>query len=104
MKQKISLAQALIHDPDTLILDEPTSGLDPLAKSDLRDFLKSLKDKGKTIFFSSHELSEVELLCDSVVMIDQGRILVSGATQEVVSHAGQNLEKLFVQLIKGKKE
>ena len=103
MAQKMSLAQALIHDPETLILDEPTSGLDPIARNDLRDLLKDLKAGGKTIFFSSHELSEVELLCDTVAMIKDGKILLSGPTREVTSAARENLEKLFVQIIRGDK-
>ena len=101
MAQKLSLAHTLLHDPQTLILDEPTSGLDPIARSDLRELLKELKARGKTIFFSSHELSEVELLCDSVAMLRAGRIVLAGPTHEVVSHADQNLEKLFVKLMKG---
>lgn len=100
MAQKLSLAQALIHDPETLILDEPTSGLDPLARADLRELLTDLKKKGKTLFFSSHELSEVELLCDGVALIRAGRIAVQGPIKDVLSHSEQNLEKLFVKLIR----
>ncbi len=100
MAQKLSLAHALLHDPQTLILDEPTSGLDPIARNDLRELLKELKGRGKTIFFSSHELSEVELLCDSVAMVRGGRVLLSGPTREVVSGEDQNLEKLFIHLMK----
>ncbi len=101
MAQKISLAQALINDPETLILDEPTSGLDPLARMDLRNILKSLKQKGKTVFFSSHELSEVELLCDSIAIIKSGRLLKSGSLKEVLGGCSENLERFFIEAIKG---
>lgn len=104
MAQKLSLAQALLHDPRTLILDEPTSGLDPLAKNDLRELLKELKSRGKTVFFSSHELSEVELLCDSVALLRAGRIVTQGPAREIAAHADQNLEKLFVRLIREEKK
>lgn len=100
MTQKVSLAQALIHDPKTLILDEPTSGLDPLSRSDLRDLLLELKKNGKTVFFSSHELSEVELLCDGVAMLKAGKIVLSGPVHQVISGSENNLEKLFVKLMR----
>ena len=101
MTQKISLAQALIHEPETLILDEPTSGLDPIARMDLRKILKDLKNEGKTIFFSSHELSEVELLCDSIAILKAGRLVKSGSLQEVLGSSDQHLESFFIQTIKG---
>ena len=105
MTQKLSLAQALINDPETLILDEPTSGLDPLARLALRDILTELKRKGKTIFFSSHELSEVELLCDSIAIIKSGALVTSGTLGEVLDKykkgKNQNLERFFLEAIKG---
>ncbi len=101
MAQKLSLAQALIHDPETLILDEPTTGLDPLAKTKLRDLLIDQKKKGKTIFFSSHELSEVELLCDSMAMIREGKIVAQGAMSDVLKGSGESLEKFFVKMMTG---
>ncbi len=101
MMQKISLAQALINDPDTLILDEPTSGLDPLAKLNLREILVRLRGQGKTLFFSSHELSEVALLSDSVAILVGGKVLVSGPRKEVVGDGERNLERLFIQLVQG---
>ncbi len=101
MAQRVSLAQALIQDPETLILDEPTTGLDPLAKMQLRTILADLKNKGKTIFFSSHELSEVELLCDSVVIIRSGKMLCSGALKEVLGGQGSHsLEQFFLEVMK----
>ncbi|MBP9733630.1 MAG: ABC transporter ATP-binding protein [Candidatus Omnitrophica bacterium] len=103
MMQKISLAQALINDPDTLILDEPTSGLDPLAKLNLRSILIRLREQGKTLFFSSHELSEVVLLCDSMAILVGGRVMAEGPLKDVVGDSERNLERLFVQLVQGEK-
>lgn len=101
MVQKVSLAQALIQDPKILILDEPTTGLDPLAKMQLRGILSDLKKEGKTIFFSSHELSEVELLCDTMVIIQAGRTLRSGALKEVLGAQGsRSLEQFFLEVVK----
>ncbi len=101
MTQKVSLAQALINEPDTLILDEPTSGLDPLARLDLRSILEDLKKQGKTIFFSSHELSEVELLCDSIAMVKSGRLVKSGPVRDVLGSAQEkNLERFFLETIR----
>jgi ABC-2 type transport system ATP-binding protein len=74
MLQRIGIAQAILGNPDLLILDEVTSGLDPIGRRDLRDVLKSFKERGKTMFFSSHELGEVALLCDRVIIIDAGRV------------------------------
>lgn len=101
--QKIGLAQALLNEPDTLILDEPMSGLDPISRLGLRAILSDLKAEGKTIFFSSHELSEVELLCDTVAIIRSGRILRQGTLKEVLRQAGENLERFFVETVKGEK-
>ena len=102
MTQKVSLAQALVNDPDTLILDEPTSGLDPLARMDLRKILTDLRSEGKTLFFSSHELSEVELLCDSIAILKSGKIIKSGPLHEVLEgDKNQNLERFFLKTIKG---
>lgn len=76
MLQRVGIAQAIMGDPDLLILDEVTSGLDPVARYDVRRILMDFKAKGKTVFFSSHELSEVTMLCDRVILIDEGRVLV----------------------------
>ncbi len=102
MAQKASLAQALINNPETLILDEPTAGLDPLARMDLRKILADLKEEGKTLFFSSHELSEVELLCDSIAIIKSGKIIKSGSLHEVLEgEKDQNLERFFLKTVRG---
>ncbi len=79
MLQRIGLAQALINQPDLLILDELVSGLDPVGVRDLRDLLRRLKDAGTSIFLNSHQLADVEALCDRVAIINQGRILKIGS-------------------------
>lgn len=78
MKQRIGLALAMIHDPATLILDEPMSGLDPIGRNLLKNIILDLKARGKTIFFSTHILNDVETMCDRIGMIHQGRMLYCG--------------------------
>lgn len=78
MQQRVSLARVLVHDPDLLLLDEPASGLDPRARIELMEILRELRRMGKTIFISSHILSELAELCDSVTIIDRGHIRFSG--------------------------
>jgi ABC-2 type transport system ATP-binding protein len=84
MQQRLGIAQAIIADPELLILDELSSGLDPVGRCDLREVLLDLKRRGRTIFFSSHELTEVETLCDRVVMIDRGRIVTRATVAELM--------------------
>jgi ABC-2 type transport system ATP-binding protein len=84
MRQRIGLAQALLSDPDILILDEPTTGLDPLARKQMRDILANLRDEGKTLMISSHELQEVELISDRVGIIYQGVMQVQGTLDELL--------------------
>ena len=79
MQQRVSLARVLVNDPDLLLLDEPASGLDPRARSELMEILRELRRLGKTIFISSHILSELAELCDSVTIIDRGTIKYSGS-------------------------
>jgi len=76
MKQRLTLAQALLHDPAILILDEPTSGLDPRGMYEVREMIRNLKERGKTVFMSSHLLSEVQEVCDTVALINKGRLIV----------------------------
>ncbi|WP_373484152.1 ABC transporter ATP-binding protein [Acetobacterium sp.] len=86
MKQRIGLAQALIHQPDLLILDEPTNGLDPQGIHEFREIVKSLaKDKGISVLISSHLISEVQLMCDRVCIINQGMLVRDGAVTEMLS-------------------
>ncbi|MCA9925448.1 MAG: ABC transporter ATP-binding protein, partial [Anaerolineales bacterium] len=78
MKQRLCLARTLAHDPEVLILDEPASGLDPRARIEIRELLRELKNMGKTIFFSSHILSEVADVCTSIAILEAGNLVVSG--------------------------
>ncbi|MCX7049097.1 MAG: ABC transporter ATP-binding protein [Candidatus Sumerlaeota bacterium] len=89
MQQRLGIAQALIADPDLFIFDELSAGLDPLGRYDLRGVLLDLKRRGKTIFFSSHELNEVESLCDRVIMIHQGRKIAESAVTDLVEPLSQ---------------
>lgn len=98
--QRVGLAQVLMNDPDTLVLDEPTSGLDPLGRLELHRILNDLKKKGKTVFFSSHELSEVELLCDSIAILKDGRIVRRGALEQVLGGREGHLERFFLEVMK----
>lgn len=99
MQQRIGLAQALINDPDLLILDEPTSGLDPIGRMKVREIIERLKDQGKTVFFSSHELGEVETVCDRVAILNRGKLVESGGVHELVEKHGMNLERIFLKII-----
>lgn len=83
MRQRIKLAQALVHDPPVLLLDEPLSGIDPGGRKDINELLAKLADAGKTILVSSHILVEIEQLADTVLMIARGRILASGTLGEI---------------------
>ena len=86
MQQRVGLARVLVNDPDLLLLDEPASGLDPRARIELMEILRALRQMGKTIFISSHILSELAELCDSVTIIDRGQIRYSGAMRELLEH------------------
>ena len=90
MLQRVGIAQALINDPDLLFLDEPTSGLDPIAHKDIQDLIVSLKEQGKTVFLSSHQLSDVETVCDRVAIINRGKLVKLG-TMEDLLHAGRTV-------------
>jgi ABC-2 type transport system ATP-binding protein len=84
MLQRIGMAQALINDPDVLFLDEPMSGLDPLGRYQIREIIESLKQQGKTIFFNSHVLSDVERVCDKVAILDKGELICQGTIHELL--------------------
>ncbi len=90
MLQRIGLAQALVNDPELLILDEPTSALDPIARVIIRELLLRLKSEGKTVFLSSHLLSEVELVCDRVGVMHRGRLARLGRTSELLHSREQS--------------
>lgn len=85
MLQRIGLAQALIHDPELIVLDEPMSGLDPVGRKQVRDLILSLKDQGKTVFFSTHIIPDVEMICDRVAIVVKGKLLAEGRVDELVN-------------------
>ncbi|MBW4665816.1 MAG: ABC transporter ATP-binding protein [Chroococcus sp. CMT-3BRIN-NPC107] len=87
MLQRVGMAQALINDPELVFLDEPMSGLDPLGRYQMRNIILSLKQQGKTIFFNSHILSEVEQICDRVAILAQGQLICSGSIDEILGNA-----------------
>lgn len=87
MLQRVGMAQALINDPQLVFLDEPMSGLDPLGRYQMRNIILSLKQQGKTIFFNSHILSEVEQICDRVAILAQGQLICSGSIDELLGTA-----------------
>ncbi|MEM7261856.1 MAG: ABC transporter ATP-binding protein, partial [Planctomycetota bacterium] len=89
MQQRVSLARVLVNDPDLLLLDEPASGLDPRARIELMEILRALRAMGKTVFISSHILSELADLCDSVTIIDRGTIRYSGAMDDLLVRRGE---------------
>lgn len=103
MLQRVGIAQALLHDPDLFILDEPFTGLDPLAKIHFRDLILKLKKRGKTVFFSSHELSEAELICDRVAILKEGSSVYDGPVTEIAGDGKSNLERIFLHVLKDKK-
>jgi ABC-2 type transport system ATP-binding protein len=88
MKQRVSLARAVIHDPPVLILDEPAAGLDPRARVELRELLKTLADQGKAILISSHILTELAEICTGAAIIEQGRLLGAGNLDELAGGVG----------------
>lgn len=98
MLQRVGIAQALLSDPELLILDEVSSGLDPIGRRDLRMLLQEEKSKGVTIFFSSHSLSEVEMLCDRIIILNRGKLVAERLISEI-SGKVDSLEDYFVTLV-----
>jgi len=102
MLQRVGLAQALINDPDLILLDEPMSGLDPLGRYQIREIILSLKQEGKTIFFNSHVLTDVERICDRLAILAAGEILCIGSLKELLGDYDNSLEDFFISQIKPK--
>jgi sodium transport system ATP-binding protein len=101
MKQKVSICRTMIHDPQVLIFDEPTSGLDVISAENIIGLIKSCKDEGKTIIFSSHIMSEVDLLCDDLAIIHKGNICHQGSMKEFRDQmVADNLTAEFIRIIK----
>jgi ABC-2 type transport system ATP-binding protein len=95
MMQRVGMAQAILHDPKVVILDEPMSGLDPVGRREVRDIILELKRDGKTVMFSTHILSDAEMLCDRVGVIVGGRLRGIGAPEQLVDMKTQGMEILF---------
>jgi len=94
MLQRVGIAQALVNDPELVILDEPMSGLDPIGRHMVRQMILRLKDAGKTIFFSTHILSDAEVLCDRVAMLRDGRVVTAGRLDEILAPDVAHMEVL----------
>jgi len=102
MKQKVSIARTLIHDPAIIIFDEPTIGLDVIAARALLAFIRECKKQGRTIIYSTHVMSEVEKLCDVVGIVHSGKLLAEGTVSELCSKFGEtNIEEVFVKVVGG---
>lgn len=100
MKQKTSIARTLVHDPPVMIFDEPTSGLDVMAARTIIDFIRECRDRGKTVIFSTHIMTEVEKLCDVIGIIHGGKLLAEGTLAELrEKYAENDLEEIFVKII-----
>jgi ABC-2 type transport system ATP-binding protein len=95
MLQRVGLAQAILHDPQVVVLDEPMSGLDPLGRREVRDIILELKKEGRTVLFSTHILSDAEMLCDRVGVIVGGKLRGVGTPGEMVGIQAQGMEILF---------
>ncbi len=103
MQQKVAIAGALIHNPNVLFMDEPTVGLDPRSARIVKDLLIERRNRGQTVFFSSHILEIVEAMCDRVIIINKGRIIAEGTVDELRSRGqeGGSLEDIFLQVTGG---
>jgi len=100
MKQKTSIARTLVHDPQVMIFDEPTIGLDIMTARTIIDFIRECRQRGKTVIFSTHVMSEVEKLCDVIGIIHSGKLLTEGSLAALRSRYGENdLEEIFVKIV-----
>lgn len=102
MKQKVSIARSIVHSPSVMLLDEPSTGLDVRATRVIHQFIRKCKEEGKTILFSSHSMSEVEKLCDRIVIIHKGKLIEEGTIAQLKEkYTNDDLEEVFVSLIGG---
>ena len=102
MKQKVSIARTLVHDPPVMIFDEPTVGLDVMTARSIVQFIRECRQKGKTVILSTHVMSEAEKLCDRIGIIDRGRLLVDGTLADLRTQFGAtDLEDIFVRAVEG---
>ncbi len=93
-QQKIQFVASIVHDPDVLIMDEPFSGLDPVNSSILREAFLEMRDRGKTIIFSTHQMETVEALCEAIVIVDRGRVVIGGPVREVKRASGRQVVRI----------
>jgi len=99
MKQKVSIARALVHNPPVVFLDEPTSGLDVISARSVREFVEGFKREGRCVVMSTHVMDEAEKLCDRVAIIAGGRVRAEGVLADLKARTGLDLEEIFVQLV-----
>jgi ABC-2 type transport system ATP-binding protein len=99
MQQRVGLAQSLINDPEIVFLDEPMSGLDPIGRREIRELIAELRDQGKTVFMSTHILSDIEALCDNVAILRKGRLAATGNLDDLLMKSGER--QLFEINVKG---
>ncbi|HEX8246301.1 MAG TPA: ATP-binding cassette domain-containing protein [Longimicrobium sp.] len=100
-RQRVSIARAVVHDPPALVLDEPTLGLDVLSSEAIFRFISDARSRGRAVIFSTHQMSEVELLADRVGIIAGGRLVAEGTAEEIVARAGeQNLARAFLRIVR----
>ena len=102
MKQKTSIARTLVHDPAVMIFDEPTLGLDVMTARAIVKFVRDCRDRGKTVIYSSHVMSEIEKLCDMIGIIHDGRLVAEGTLAELSERYGEtDMEEIFVKAVGG---
>jgi sodium transport system ATP-binding protein len=100
MKQKVSIARTLVHDPPVMIFDEPTVGLDVMTARSIVSFIRQCRERGKTVIFSTHVMSEAEKLCDRIGIIHNGRLLAEGTLEELRRSSGKSdLEDIFIGIV-----
>jgi sodium transport system ATP-binding protein len=105
MKQKVSIARTMIHDPEVVIFDEPTSGLDVITANNIIELIRTCKAEGKTVIFSSHIMSEVDLLCDELAIINKGRLVYADTMDQFRAMSGaQSLTETFIRIVQNKKD
>jgi ABC-2 type transport system ATP-binding protein len=97
MNQRVGIAQALLHDPELVVLDEPMSGLDPMGRSDIRDLIVQLRKEGKTVFFSTHIIPDVEIVCDRIGLVNRGRMVAEGGVQQLLASSGGGTTEVLVE-------
>ena len=102
MKQKVSIARSVVHDPPTMVFDEPTTGLDVMSSRTIVQFIRQCRDEGKTVIFSTHIMSEAMRLCDRVGIIHKGKLYAEGTVDQLLEQTGtDNLENAFIKLVEG---